>query len=266
VAGDGRAHEQQRPRYVATGVTRLAAAVVRPVRAARVVGLFSGASGMGKSYGLRVACAETPGVVMVRVDPDSRGKSGFLRALGAVLHPAGGAPEWLTIKAGVQEARGLSLIVVDEAQLLCVSALECVRSVFDGAGCAVLLVGTATLGRQLDPACDPLLGPLAARTAVRCDLARELLRVGENGQPAPWLSLAELKAIVEQAEFNVNREALAALHQEANLGSAHLRGALDRARIATLLARTRNAESDGPITANDVTAAARLAGRDGGSV
>lgn len=260
---DARDRDLRRARFVATPVTRLTLNVARAVRVTRTVGLLTGPAGLGKTFALGLVAAELPATLIVRAGPDSRGARGVLRVIGAAASgPTATAPG---IKSGIQAARqSHGLIVIDEAHALSMSALEAARAVFDEAEVGLLLIGTSVLGRHLSDECDdPMVGPLATRIALRCDLGAELLGRGPDGRPRPWLGLAELRAIVErQGGSKLDRDAARTLYEVANYWRGYLRTVVNAVRVARLLAGDeKRTEGETVLTGEHVADALRLAGK-----
>ncbi|MGD8450693.1 MAG: AAA family ATPase [Phycisphaerae bacterium] len=229
--------------FVPTACTRLVVGLARVVRETRTIGLVVGGPGLGKSHALAVAAAELPGeTVLVRCDTDSRSAKGILRAVGFAGAAALSSVARPSVKAGVEAVRaGNGLVAVDEAQLLGVNGLEALRAVFDQAGVGLLLVGTTSLARSLNGGADPLCGPLVSRIALRVDLDDELLGGGRN-----WIDAAALLLTL------------------ANGDPAHLRCAVDTAKVARVLARNRDGhDGGGAVSLADVQAALRMRRKDG---
>lgn len=251
---DASARKLRRARFVHTAVTRLILGLSRLVRETHTVGLIAGGPGLGKSHALHVVAAELPGeTLIVRCDTDSRSAKGILRAVGlagAATLP-GARP---SVQLGIEAARnGNGLVIVDEAQLLGANGLEAVRAVFDRSEVGLVLVGTTALQRTLNGQADPLSGPLVSRIALRVDLDRELLSDGRQ-----WIDTATLREVLRRAGVDaLDNDAAAALLKIANQHPAHLRAAVDTAKVARVLTRNRQG-GNGEISGADVSAALRM--------
>jgi hypothetical protein len=263
-APDAHARAPSQARAIATPVTRLISSIARVARETRTIALVTGSSGLGKSHAIEALRGELPGgVTIVRADTDSRCAKGILRAVGAAA--GGPAPAAWSVSRTLDELAGGvnvfygALLVIDEAHLLSMSALEAVRALFDQAEIGVLLIGTAALGRNIDPQTDPLCGPLVARVALRLDLDTELLAPGPDGRPRPWIDTATVKAIVARhVTAALDREALALLTETANAAPGHLRTTVSSAKVGSVL-RRRGGDDGGMICGEHVRAALQLA-------
>lgn len=263
--GDARERDLLRARIIPTAVTRLVAGIARTVRATRTVGLVTGSSGLGKSHALEALRGElSGGVTIVRADTDSRCAKGILRAVGVAA--GGPAPAAWSVSRTLDELAGGcnvfhgGLLAIDEAHLLSVWALEAVRALFDQAEIGLLLIGTAALGRNIDPQTDPLCGPLVSRVGLRLDLDAELLAPGPDGRPRPWIGGDAVKAILARhVPAALDREALAVLTETANRAPGHLRAAVNAAKVGSVL-RRRGDDDGATIRGDAVRAALRLGG------
>lgn len=235
-ATDARDRELRAARFVPTPVTKLVTGLLRLVSATRIGAVILGGTGLGKSYAVQAAAAELPGrIIVIRADTDCRGAKGILRAVAtAAGTPAAVAP---CVKATVQAVRETgAVLVIDEAQLLSVAALEALRAVFDAARVGLALSAT-TLGRLLDTRADPLVAPLVSRFAARLDLDAELLAPGPDGRTRAWLDVATLREIIaRQVPFALDADAARQLLEVANHSRGHLRRAVNAAAIAAVLA------------------------------
>jgi len=260
-AADAHERELRRARIIPTAVTRLVGGVARAVRETRTVGLIVGGSGLGKSHALDAVRAELPGqTIIVRADPDACGAKGLLRAIGTAANAGPAATFMPSVKAGIQAVRGSAgLLVIDEAHLVSVLALEAARAIFDQADVGLLLVGTSALRRTLNPAADALVGPLCSRVALRVDLDAELLAPGRNGQGRQWIDGPTVAAIVgRHMPQPIDAGGMNRLVEAANFRAGHLRTAVNAARVAGFLARRRAKTADAAVTDDDVTLALRM--------
>lgn len=272
-ADDARDRELRAARFIPTPVTRLVAGLLRLVGETRIGALILGGAGLGKTHALHAAAAEVPGrSLVIRADTDSRGAKGILRAVAGA---AGARPAAFTcIKAAVQAVRDTgAVLVVDEAQLLSVAALEALRAVFDEARVGLVLCAT-TLGRLLDTRADPLVAPLVSRFAACLDLDAKLLAPGHDGRVRPWLDTATLREIIaRQVPCALDADAARLLLDAANFAPGHLRRAVNAAAIAAVFARmpavaagqrpTADGEARLLVTGEHVRAALAMAPEDG---
>jgi hypothetical protein len=257
-AADARERALRQARFIPTPATRLVRGLVRVVAETRVGGVIVGGPGLGKSYGLEAAAAELPGKALIlRGDTDSRSAKGVLRAVAS----AAGLPigETLAAKVAAQVVReAASVIAVDEAQLLTTSALEALRTVFDGAGVGLVLCATS-LGRALDTQREPLLAPLVSRIGLQVDLDAELLAPGRDGRPRPWIDGPTVAAIVARhVPRPIDAAGMARLLDAANFCSGHLRTAVNAARIGTYLAGRRGGGAELVVSEADIAAALQM--------
>lgn len=253
---DAEQREARKSRFVQTAATRIVCNMARLVRDVRVIGLVTGGPGFGKSHAAQVAAAELPGeTIVVRCDTDSRSAKGILRAVGFAGAAGFDGASVPSVKHGIEAAkRGNGLLIVDEAQMLGVNALEALRAVFDQAGVGVLLLGTTQLGRTLHTDGDALSGPLVSRIALRVDLDDELA--------GDWIDAPTLREILRRAGVDdLEPAAAAALLKIANEHGSRLRAAIDAARVAHALARARDRWQESVrVRADDIVAARRMRG------
>jgi len=255
-AADAHERELRRARIIPTAVTRLVGGIARAVRETKTVGLIVGGSGLGKSHALEAVRAALPGqTIIVRADPDARGAKGLLRAIGTAAHAGPAATLMPSVKAGIEAVRGSAgLLVIDEAHLVSVLALEAARAIFDQVDVGLLLVGTSALRRTLNPAADPLVGPLCSRVALRVDLDAELLAPGRDGRPH-WIDAATVRAIIERHVAQpIDAGGMARLAEAANSRAGHLRTAVNAAKVARVLAHLpAAAQGQRPTAADEQT-------------
>jgi len=260
-AADAHERELRRARIIPTAVTRLVGGIARAVRETKTIGLIVGTSGLGKSHALDAVRAELPGqTIIVRASPDGRGVRGLLRAIGTAANAGPAATLMPSVKAGIQCVRGSAgLLAIDEAHLVSVLALEAARAIFDQADVGLLLVGTSALRRTLNPAADPMIGPLCSRVALRVDLDAELLAPGRDGRPRPWIDAATVKAIIERhVSVRIEGAGMVRLVRAANFSAGRLRAAVNGARIASYLVGRRGGGADLAVSEADIAAALEM--------
>ncbi len=263
---DAHERELRAARIIPTAVTRLVGGLARAVRETRTVGLVIGGAGLGKSHALAAVAAELAGqTVVVRATPDARGAKGLLRAIRDAAGAGPAAAVIPSVKGALQALRGSAgLVVIDEVQLISTLALEAARAIFDGGDVGLLLVGTTAARRTLNPATDPLVGPLCSRIALHVDLDRELLGSGRDGRPRKWIDAATVRAIVERHVAQpIDGGGLAQLGDTANFAPGHLRAAVNAVRVGAYLARRRDGNADAPVTEQDVRTALRMGSLEG---
>jgi hypothetical protein len=261
---DARQRELQAAGYVGTAVTRLVVSLAAAARDTHTIGLVTGGAGLGKTAALAAVAAQLPGcTIIVRADPRSRGARGILSAIGGAAASSNGRGAEPTVKRGIDAVRSSNgLLIVDEAHLLSVSAMEAVRAIFDQSECGVVLIGTSALSRTLRGDADPLVGPLVSRIALRVELDVELLTPGPTGRMQPWVDAETVAAIVGQrVGADLSAEALASLVEVANRADGHLRTAVNLAKLAAYIARRGGAEESPAVTAEHLGTARRLGGQ-----
>jgi DNA transposition AAA+ family ATPase len=263
---DAHERELRAARIIPTAVTRLVGGIARAVRETKTVGLVFGGCGLGKSHALDAVRAGLPGqTIIARADPAGRGVKGLLRAIGAATKAGPAATMMPSVKAAIEAVRGSGgLLIIDEAQLLPAMSAAAAQAIFDGGDVGLLLVGTTALRRTLNPAADPLVGPLCSRVALRVDLDAELLGPGRNGQGRQWIDGPTVAAIVgRHMPQPIDAGGMNRLVEAANFRAGHLRTAVNAARVAAFLARRRDKSAEAAVTDDDVALALRMGWGEG---
>lgn len=131
--------------FVATRTARKALAFLELCHGLNRLGIMYGGAGLGKTTVLREFVKFNPSTVLIEPDMGFSAKvllQAICRTLGVDV--SGNIHDLTERIIGVLRGSG-RLLVIDEAELLPLRALECVRRIRDKADCAVVLVGMPKL-------------------------------------------------------------------------------------------------------------------------
>ena len=132
-------------RFVAIRTAARVAEVMRSAHLEGEVAVVYGQAGLGKTMALKQYCADNPDAVLIEADPSFTAQvllRHIARAIGA--NPTGTMHK--LFEAVVERLQDSGrLLVVDEAELLQLRALECLRRIHDKAGVGLVLAGMPKL-------------------------------------------------------------------------------------------------------------------------
>ncbi|MBE2895486.1 AAA family ATPase [Pasteurellaceae bacterium HPA106] len=158
--------------FVPTLAAKKCLDVIRFAHVESDINVIIGAAGLGKTVALKEYVKQNPDVVLVEVEPSCSPKV-LLKTLCQKLGVADtGANHELFVRITQKLCEG-RLIIVDEAELLSVKSLECIRRIHDITKCGVVLAGMPRLLINLKGKYGEL-AQLYSRVGLLCDLGNAL--------------------------------------------------------------------------------------------
>lgn len=142
------------PTFVRTSIAERVIGVLRTAHILSDIGVVTGPAGCGKTAAARQYQATTPRVAIATGAPKIRSASAILQEL---LRSRGEIPRGRVACSGLEltlYARRTftagCLMVIDEAQLVDIEALEEIRAIHDETGCGVVLMGNETVLSRIE--------------------------------------------------------------------------------------------------------------------
>lgn len=181
------------------------------------MGLIYSDAGRGKTMTLQAAAAIYPGAVLVRALSGARSAPGFAKLLAAELKiPISLSTLQIQIKAfEAFRATGRPLLI-DEAQLLSMPALEFVRDLHDATGIPIVMAGTKRIDEKTADN-DIFFGQFSSRIALRYDVTEPVRDGGGGGNGKPLHTEAEIVRMFESDKVRLTDDGRQMLTKLANL-------------------------------------------------
>lgn len=136
-------------RLVNTTVTERIAKLCNYCLAERVMGMVCSETSLGKTSALRLYCHTNPSAVYIHATSRNNNSFGMVDAIWRASRAFRGAKrfreKWDDLLSFRTEGISNRLIVVDDAHILCFSALEVLRELHDEIGIGIVLAGTTRL-------------------------------------------------------------------------------------------------------------------------
>lgn len=139
----------------------------------RKFGIVYGGAGLGKTTAIKEYVRRNPSCVFIEPDMGYTAKVLLQEICKALNLPEKGTIHELTDRIVEVLKDSGRMLIVDEAELLPLRALECVRRIYDKSGCALQLVGMPRLLQNLKGA-NAEFKQLFSRVCLHCPLGNDV--------------------------------------------------------------------------------------------